>query len=168
MRYECSEGRSHRPDDTVPMGQTAKAPRYAGLKPASVAASRVKSRNRAGGTKAEHELRRALWALGYRYRTHTVSLPGKPDLVFTKKRIAVFVDGDFWHGRDWPERRRRLSEGANSVYWVEKIRYNMDRDQRVTEELMAARWSVLRLWETDIQRDLPRCVSLVVALLTST
>jgi DNA mismatch endonuclease (patch repair protein) len=129
------------------------APRYDGCRPASALASQVKRRNGKTGTRAEMELRRALWALGIRYRLHLKGLPGVPDLALTRARIAVFVDGDFWHGRDWERRQRRLAEGANPGYWVAKIAYNRERDRRNDALLAGLGWRVLRLWETDILKD---------------
>jgi len=131
----------------------AKAPSYAGLEPASRSASRVKSWNRSANTLAELQLRKALSSLGLRYRLHVARLPGRPDVVFTRSRVAVFCDGDFWHGRNWRARRSRLKAGSNAMYWINKIRYNIARDKRQTRELQAAGWSIIRLWETDILRN---------------
>ena len=83
---------------------------------------------------------------------HANHLPGKPDIVFKRQRLAVFVDGDFWHGRDWEARRRKLAVGHNAEYWLAKIGYNRERDSRNTEKLEAAGWRVIRLWETDVKR----------------
>ncbi|NEV64014.1 very short patch repair endonuclease [Thiorhodococcus minor] len=129
------------------------APRFDALSPASKQASAVKRKNRAKGSGAEALLRKRLWARGLRYRLHAKELPGKPDIVFRKLRLAVFVDGDFWHGRDWDQRQRKLAQGHNPGYWVEKIRYNLERDRRNTLELESRGWRVLRLWETDILKD---------------
>jgi DNA mismatch endonuclease (patch repair protein) len=73
--------------------------------------------------------------------------------VFTAARVLVFCDGDFWHGRNWPDRKRKLLAGNNSTYWVAKIEANIARDVRVTSELIAEGWQVIRLWETDVLRD---------------
>jgi DNA mismatch endonuclease (patch repair protein) len=127
-------------------------PRYDGCVPASQAASRTKRRNRSRDTSAELLLRKALWARGLRYRLHVRGLPGKPDIVFRRYRLAVFVDGDFWHGRDWDKRKGRLSRGANPTYWIEKIEYNMRRDREQTSLLTTRGWRVLRFWETDVAR----------------
>jgi DNA mismatch endonuclease (patch repair protein) len=111
------------------------------------------SGNRSSDTSPEKVLRQALWRLGLRYRLHAKELPGKPDVVFRRQRVAVFCDGDFWHGKDWGERRRRLSEGANADYWVPKIEANMARDLRHTAALEALGWRVVRLWESEINAD---------------
>ncbi len=84
---------------------------------------------------------------------HQSDLPGNPDLVFSRQRVAVFVDGDFWHGRDWERRQTRLSTGNNSHYWIAKIGYNRERDGRNNALLAELGWRVLRLWETDVLKD---------------
>lgn len=141
------------------------APRFDRLRPASSAASKVKRRNRAHGSTAEIALRRALWVLGLRYRLHPKDLPGKPDIVFVRQRLAVFVDGDFWHGRHWEERRRKLSNGHNAAYWIAKIGYNIERDRRNTELLQAHGWRVIRLWEKDVLRAPEDAVAVLKASL---
>ncbi len=121
--------------------------------PASPAASRSKRRNCAQGGRAEVALRKALWARGIRYRLHAVDLPGKPDIVLRRARIAVFVDGDFWHGRNWAERRAKLLKGNNAGYWTAKIEYNIMRDRANTATLESCGWTVIRLWERDVLQD---------------
>ena len=111
---------------------------------------------RAKDTKPELAVRRRLWAQGYRYRTHYNGLTGKPDLVFVGPRIAVFIDGDFWHGNAWRLRGLRSLEDlfpTNTDWWVAKIRRNMERDQEVTTALERHGWTVLRFWESDVERD---------------
>ena len=121
--------------------------------------------NRARDTSAELLLRRALWKRGLRYRLHVRSLPGKPDIVFRRQYVAVFVDGDFWHGRKWAQRKSKLKRGSNSSYWVRKIKYNIDRDQLVAKELERQGWLVVRLWEGDIRGNLEQAVEIVLAAL---
>jgi len=83
----------------------------------------------------------------------TQVLPGKPDVVFPRARLAVFCDGDFWHGRDWESRLEKLQRGSNSTYWVAKIQANIERDLRHGQALRQLGWQVLRLWEKDILGD---------------
>ena len=128
------------------------APRYDHLRPSSPAASKAKRHNPAQGTAAELVLRRRLWSLGLRYRLHAKDLPGKPDIVFRRQRLAVFVDGDFWHGRNWEQRRASLEKGHNAPYWIDKIAYNIERDRRNDALLEQAGWRVLRLWETAVKK----------------
>lgn len=137
----------------LPPRATRISPSFAGRKPASPQASGIKRRNRKTDTTAELTLRRSLWRLGLRYRVNQKGLPGTPDIVFPRRRIAVFVDGDFWHGRDWEERKARLALGNNAVYWIAKIGYNRERDRNNENLLTELGWKVLRLWETDVLRD---------------
>ena len=117
--------------------------------------------NRRTDTSCERLLRSALWRMGLRFRKNVSTLPGKPDVVFTSRRLAVFCDGDFWHGRDWEKRQQKLAHGHNSAYWIAKIRSNRDRDRRHNEDLRKAGWVVLRLWETDILKDPERAAAIV-------
>lgn len=130
-----------------------KAPSFKGFQAASATSSKAKRGNKRCDTLPEILLRRILWYMGFRFRTNVGSLPGKPDIVFTRAKVAVFCDGDFWHGRDWPSRRAKLSQGTNAPYWLAKIEANMERDARTTAVLRQAGWEVIRLWETDIKCD---------------
>lgn len=120
-------------------------------------------------TKPEKTLRKALWHRGYRYRKNYKKLPGSPDIVITKHKIAIFVDGVFWHGKDFNEAEKegrsslkeRLSNGSNAEFWLKKITRNMERDSSLNAELKGAGWTVLRFWETDIMRDLDGCIKAV-------
>jgi|SRR6266566_480153 len=131
-----------------------KAPSFAALRSTSDLASRVGRGNRARNTKPELLLRRALRKLGVRYKLHQCGLPGKPDIVLREERIAIFCDGDFWHGRDWAERQQKLLKGANGAYWVAKIASNIRRARRVNRALRRLNWSVIRIWESAIVDDL--------------
>lgn len=131
-----------------------RVPRFEAFRASSETASRIKQRNRAKDTRAEVLLRKELWKRGLRYRLHSQSLPGRPDLVFTAARVVVFCDGDFWHGRDWDRRLPKLMKGSNGKYWAAKIQSNRERDLRVTTALQDEGWIVMRFWETDIVRDL--------------
>lgn len=127
---------------------------------------RVMRANRSRDTAPELLLRRELHRRGIRYRLHAADVPGKPDLVWRQLRLAVFVDGDYWHGRKY----RHLPSLAaafptNASYWVSKLERNMARDAKVNSLLAAAGWRVLRLWESDIHRDLPGAADEVAAAL---
>ena len=131
-----------------------RTPDYEGLRPASERASvAARAASRKSGSGCEITLRRELWRLGLRYRIAPRGIAGRPDVVFAAARVAVFCDGDFWHGRDLEHRLARLAAGHNAPYWVAKIRTNCERDQRRTLELEALCWRVLRFWESDIQRN---------------
>ena len=137
------------------------APSYKGLQPASEAASRVKRSNRSSDTLHEVLLRRELWRVGLRFRKNVASLPGKPDIVFSGARVLVFCDGDFWHGRKWQTLESKLDAGTNGKYWSAKIATNMERDRRNTVLLEDAGWQVIRLWETDIKKDVAAAAAIV-------
>lgn len=143
-----------------------RAPRFIG-RAASEAASKAKRRTPRRDTRPELELRRLLWAQGLRYRKNVTFLAGAPDLVFLKQRVVVFCDGDFWHGRDWPSRRRKLARGANSEYWLAKIASNMQRDVRVTASLRADGWTVVRVWERDVKHNLQSVLEQVLQALAN-
>lgn len=128
-------------------------PSFKGLTPASETSSRAKRANRRQDTLAELVLRRQLWHMGLRYRKNVQTLPGKPDVVFPGVKVAVFCDGDFWHGRNWTELQAKLKRGANAGYWTAKIARNAERDRRDTALLGQSGWQVIRLWETDIKHD---------------
>jgi len=114
--------------------------------------SRIKSKN----TSIEVSLRKALWASGIRYRKNYSKLPGTPDIAITKHCIAVFCDGDFWHGRDWEAKKHRIR--SNRDYWVEKIDRNISRDHETDKKLCWMGWTVVRFWGTDIIKDVSNCV----------
>jgi DNA mismatch endonuclease (patch repair protein) len=137
------------------------APRvsYKGLRPASARATlAARGSSKKTGTRCEVMLRRALWAAGCRYRKNVSELPGRPDVVFLGAKVAVFCDGDFWHGRDWEIRRQKLDRGTNPGYWLAKIQRNMERDQQNNRRLEEMGWIVLRFWESQIGSDLSRVV----------
>ncbi len=143
----------------------SQAPSFKGYTPASAASSYAKRMNRSSGTEHECLLRSLLWKRGLRYRKNVRTLPGKPDIVFSAARVAIFCDGDFWHGRDWSRLSRKLRAGANASYWIPKIEANRNRDRRNARLLEKEGWTVVRLWETDIRRnpeDAARAVEQVV------
>lgn len=122
--------------------------------------SAVKSKD----TRPELKLRKALWREGLRYRVNYKKLPGKPDIVFTKWKVVVFCDGDFWHGHNWAVRgQNSLQEELSgySQYWREKILRNIERDDENNKALIALGWTVVRIWESDIKNDLDGCVKTV-------
>jgi len=116
------------------------------------------SRIRGANTRPELALRKALWREGLRYRL-SVNLPGRPDLIFRKTKVAVFVDGCFWHACPkhliWPRH--------NANFWKRKISGNVARDKKVTRELRRTGWLVFRFWEHDVKCRLQRCVNRVIS-----
>lgn len=115
---------------------------------------------RSKDTSIEIALRTALWHRGVRYRKNYKQLPGKPDIVITKHKIAIFCDSDYWHGYDWENRHQKIK--SNRDYWIPKIERNMARDKEVNEMLEAQGWIVLRFWEWQIKKRLNECVDVVI------
>jgi DNA mismatch endonuclease (patch repair protein) len=112
-------------------------------------------------TQIEIMLRKALWERGYRYRKNYAALPGTPDIALTKYKIAIFCDGDFFHGKDWQVLKPRLEQGENSEYWIKKISRNMERDDEVNKRLLYENWTVIRFWGTDIMKRIGECADVV-------
>ncbi len=110
---------------------------------------------KATGSKIEIRLAKALHARGHRYRKNNKSVYGKPDLTFKKLKIAIFVDGEFWHGKDFKiKREQKIKKG----YWFTKIERNIKRDKEVNLQLLKDGWKVLRFWGKDIQKNLQSCI----------
>ncbi|HSK70962.1 MAG TPA: very short patch repair endonuclease [Pyrinomonadaceae bacterium] len=109
----------------------------------------VKSKN----TSFEMLLRRELWRRGLRYRANDRTVFGKPDLVFKSKKIAVFVDSEFWHGKDYPNGRNIPQ--TNREYWTNKIERNIARDKEVNRTLKKEGWKIVRIWSKDLKKNLP-------------
>jgi DNA mismatch endonuclease (patch repair protein) len=121
------------------------------------------SRIRGFDTGVEVTICRALTRAGLRYRKHVMALPGRPDLVFRRDRLVVFIDGDFWHGYRYPTWRDRLSPS-----WQTKIERNRCRDRKNFATLRRKGWRVLRIWEHDVQLDVLACVERIRHALRST
>ena len=116
---------------------------------------------RSKDTKIELILRKALWNKGIHYRKNFARIPGKPDVVITKYKIAIFCDSEFFHGKDWNILKLRLKNGNNSDYWYNKILKNREHDDKVNKELEYLGWTVLRFWGKDIKNNTDDCVRTV-------
>lgn len=112
-------------------------------------------------TKIEVLLRKALWRKGIRYRKNYKGLPGTPDIVITKHKIAIFCDGEFFHGKDWEVLKPRLEKGDNSEFWISKISNNRKRDDEINKRLLFMGWTVIRFWGDDIKKHMDECVKVV-------
>lgn len=112
-------------------------------------------------TSIEVVLRQALWKKGYRYRKNYKELPGKPDIALTKYKIAIFCDGEFFHGKDWEILRLRLEKGNNSDYWISKIKSNIKRDKENDSALLFAEWTVIHFWGRDILKNTNECIKVI-------
>ena len=112
-------------------------------------------------TKIEVLLRKALWKKGHRYRKNYKNLPGSPDIVILKYKIAIFCDGEFFHGKDWKSLKLKLEKSNNSDFWINKISGNIERDEEVNKLLQYDGWVVLRFWGEDIKKYPDECVRVV-------
>lgn len=120
---------------------------------------------RSKDTKPEVFFRKLLYHKGFRYRKNWKELPGKPDIVLTKYKICIFVDGEYFHGKDWEEgEKQRVERGSNSSYWVPKIERNMERDREIEAELNGLGWTVIRFWSRDVLKEPEKCAEAVKEL----
>lgn len=109
------------------------------------------------GSKIERMLGKELWKRGYRYRKNNNKVYGKPDFTFKKWKIAIFCDGEFWHGKDWDTRKKEHK--TNKDFWHQKIERNIERDKEVNKKLKNEGWTVLRFLGKQIKSDLEKCVN---------
>ncbi len=120
---------------------------------------------RAKDNATESGLRKALFKMGFRYRKYWSGLVGRPDIVFTKQKVAVFVDGDFWHARATreagPETPASSLKTANRDYWNKKFKRRIEIDISVNKQLSEAGWCVLRFWESDLKSDLASALAII-------
>lgn len=121
------------------------------------------SKIRSSDTKAEIALRKALWSQGFNYRINSKRLQGKPDISIAKYKLVIFVDGEFWHGYNWEEKKRRIKR--NRSYWIPEIEKNIKRD-RLNDSYYSNRgWKVFRFWEHEIKADLEGCLDKILCYL---
>ena len=121
--------------------------------------SRIKGKQ----TSIEVALSKALWHRGLRLRKNQRGIYGHPDLSNKRLKVAIFTDGDFWHGFDWEERRDSIK--SNRFYWIPKIEKNMDKDTEVNRELLAKGWLVIRVWEHEIKKDISGTADMIYRLI---
>jgi len=123
--------------------------------------SRNMGKIRGKDTKIEIVLRKALWAKGYRYRKNYKDIPGSPDIALTKYKIAIFCDGEFFHGKEWQVLKPRLEKGSNPDYWISKIERNIQRDKDKDQKLLYLGWTVIHFWGKDIIKDTDNCIKVI-------
>ena len=119
--------------------------------------SKIHSKN----TSIEVALRKALWRKGYRYHKNYKPLPGSPDIVLTKYKIAIFCDSEFFHGKDWEILKLRLEKGNNPEYWIKKIERNRTRDLENDKKLLFLGYTVLHFWGHDIINHTDECLQAI-------
>ena len=112
-------------------------------------------------TSIELRLRKALWHKGYRYRKNYKKLPGSPDIVLTKQKIAIFCDSEFFHGKDWEVLKGRLEQGNNAEYWIKKIERNRNRDMENDKKLLYLGWTVIHFWGKEIMKRTDECITVI-------
>jgi DNA mismatch endonuclease Vsr len=112
---------------------------------------------RSTGSKIEVILAKALFARGHRYRKNDKTIFGRPDLTFRRLKVAIFVDSEFWHGKNWE--KEKLRHKSNVAYWHQKIERNMERDKLVNKTLRNDGWKVLRFWGKQVVKNLDGCIS---------
>lgn len=125
--------------------------------------SKMMSKIRGKNSKPELLFRKALWAKGIRYRVNNKRLLGKPDISIMKYKLAIFIDGEFWHGYDWDERKEQIK--SNRKFWIPKIERNLQRDREVNKELEEMGYTVFRFWAKEIKTELEKCLNDVLVYL---
>jgi DNA mismatch endonuclease, patch repair protein len=121
--------------------------------------SELMKKIRSTDTAQEVKLRKALWSKGYRYRKNYRELPGKPDIYLLKHNIVIFIDGEFWHGFNWANKKNRIK--ANRSFWVNKIEKNINRDKKNNALLKELGYEVMRFWEQELKNDFENCLSAI-------
>ncbi len=123
--------------------------------------TKMMAKIRGKNTKPELLFRKALWAAGYRYRIDYKKLIGKPDIVLKKYKTVIFIDGEFWHGYNWEERKEKIK--TNREFWIPKIERNLQRDREVNIALETKGYKVFRFWEKEIKKELDKCLDRVIS-----
>ncbi|MDX9882422.1 MAG: very short patch repair endonuclease [Prolixibacteraceae bacterium] len=118
---------------------------------------RIKSEN----TKPELKLRKFLWGIGIRYRKNVKKLPGTPDIVISRYKLIIFIDGEFWHGHNWEEKKSKIK--SNRDFWIPKIERNMQRDVENNRYYSEKGWHVMRFWEHEIKKEFAVCISRIIS-----
>lgn len=111
---------------------------------------------KSGGTKPERELKKSLRKYNIKYTSKISKLEEKPDIILKKKKVAIYIDGEFWHGYNWKDKKKKIK--SNRDYWIPKIDRNIKRDRKNNRSLRKKGWKVLRFWQHQIQKDVDRCI----------
>ncbi len=124
--------------------------------------SALMARIRGKDTSPEREIGKRLVALGFKFECHPKDIPGRPDILFRRAKVAIFIDGDFWHGWRFPLWKKKLSEK-----WAQKIESNRLRDRKNLRLLRRLEWKVVRIWEHQVEQDASKCLERVMRVLES-
>ena len=144
------------PEETIQVPRFAEAAGFYTTAQRSRTMSKIRNKN----TRPEMRLRKALWNAGLRYRLHQKDIPGRPDVVIEKWKVAIFVDGEFWHGYEWSKKRDTIK--TNRAFWIPKIERNMQRDREVNMELKRLGYEVFRFREYEVNEEIRTCVKRVL------
>lgn len=125
--------------------------------------SKLMGKIRGKNTKSEQTLRKVLWGLGIRYRKNDPKLPGKPDIVIPRAKLVIFIDGEFWHGYNWGQKRKKIK--SNRDFWIPKIERNMQRDKLNNKVLSENGWIVLRFWDQELKKELGACLNKILSFM---
>jgi len=125
--------------------------------------STLMSKIRSKENNAEKALRKLLWEKGIRYRKNYKKLTGCTDILISKYKLIVFIDGEFWHGHNWSQKKEKIK--ANRDFWIPKIERNMQRDQEINEALRGLGFTVIRFWENDIKKDITTCLDKILSFI---
>ncbi|MGG7036972.1 MAG: very short patch repair endonuclease [Flavobacterium sp.] len=124
------------------------------------ARSKLMSKIKAKDTKPEILFRKELWKSGFRYRKYVKDLPGNPDIANKKLKVVIFIDGEFWHGHNWQEKKDKIK--SNRDFWIPKIERNIQRDIENNEKLQILGYKVFRFWEYEVKKELQKCIAYVL------
>lgn len=117
--------------------------------------SKIKGKN----TQPEVLFRKKLWELGYRYRKHAKDFPGNPDIIIKKYKLVIFIDGEFWHGYNWKEKKNKIK--SNRDFWIPKIERNMQRDRENNLNIESLGYKVFRFWGHVVKKDIIGCINII-------
>ena len=149
------------PDEPIKVPRFEESAGFYTSKQRSQMMSKIRSKN----TKPELIFRKALWSEGVKYRINYKGLPGKPDISNKAQMFVVFIDGEFWHGYNWEEKKLKIK--SNRGFWIPKIERNMQRDHQTNVKLEKMGYKVFRFWEFEVNKELRDCVDQVVCYLNS-
>ena len=122
--------------------------------------SKLMGRIKSKDTKPEKKLRKFLWGIGLRYRKNVKGLPGTPDIVLSKYKLVIFIDGEFWHGYNWEEKKKKIK--SNREFWIPKIERNMQRDKEYSMFYEENGWMVMRFWENTLKKEFNICIKSIL------
>ncbi len=140
------------PENKINVPRFNEANGFYTTKKRSILMSKIKGKD----TKPEVRLRKLLWSIGIRYRKNVKKIIGHPDIVISRYKLIIFVDGEFWHGYNWEDKKHKIK--SNRDFWIPKIERNIQRDNEINQALKKQGWKVLRFWEHEIKTEIGRCL----------